>query len=82
MKCEFLCAKGGIHSDHARINLQPSRNPGCYQYQTQLLKLSTGPVYTSNVSVCAQNAEFIQIMRGLTSSRLKTRDVTSTKRNF
>ena len=45
IKYEFLGTKCGIHSDHARINLQQSRNPGCYLHQTQFLKLSPGPVH-------------------------------------
>ena len=44
IECEFFCTKCGIHSDHARINLQQSRNPTCYQHQAQFPELSPGPV--------------------------------------
>ena len=45
IKCEFLCTKCGIHSDHVRINPQPSRSRRCYQHQTQLLELSSAPAH-------------------------------------
>ena len=56
IKCGFLCTKLEIHSDHARINLQPSQNPGCYQHHTQFLELSLGRIFRNGFT---ENFSFI-----------------------